>query len=63
MMQDYLQEGGIDHADVFLAMSSDDHQNLLVAQIAKHIFNVPKVVCHLASLNCRPCMQPWAWTW
>mgnify|MGYP001161093611 FL=1 len=49
MMQDYLQEGGIDHADVFLAMSSDDHQNLLVAQIAKQIFNVPKVVCHLAS--------------
>ena len=47
MMQDYLQEGGIDHADVFLAMSSDDHQNILVAQIAKHIFNVPKVVCHV----------------
>ena len=49
MMQDYLQEGGINHADVFLAMSSDDHQNILVAQIAKHIFNVPKVVCHLGS--------------
>ena len=47
MMQDYLQEGRIDHADVFLAMSADDHQNILVAQIAKHIFNVPKVVCHL----------------
>ena len=47
MMQDYLQEGGIDHADVFLAMSADDHPNILVAQIAKHIFNVPKVVCHL----------------
>ena len=47
MMQDYLQEGGIDHADVFLAMSADDHQNILVAQIAEHIFNVPKVVCHL----------------
>ena len=49
MMQDYLQEGGINHADVFLAMSADDHQNILVAQIAKHIFNVPKVVCHLGS--------------
>ena len=49
MMQDYLQEGGIDHADVFLAVSSDDHENILVAQIAKHIFNVPKVVCHLGS--------------
>ena len=49
MMKDYLQEGGIDHADVFLAMSDDDHQNILVSQIAKHIFNVPKVVCHLGS--------------
>ena len=49
MMQDYLQAGGIDHADVFLAMSADDHQNTLVAQIAKHIFNVPKVVCHLGN--------------
>ena len=49
MMKDYLQEGGIDHADVFLAVSDDDHQNILVSQIAKHIFNVPKVVCHLDS--------------
>ena len=49
IMKDYLQEGGIDHADVFLAMSEDDHQNILVSQIAKHIFNVPKVVCHLSS--------------
>ena len=49
MMQDYLQEGSIDHCDVLLAMSSDDHQNILVSQIAKHIYNVPKVVCHLDS--------------
>ena len=49
MMQDYLQEGSIDHCDVFLAMSGDDHQNILVSQIAKHIYNVPKVVCHLDS--------------
>ena len=49
MMQDYLHEGGIDHSDVFLAMSDDDHQNILVSQIAKHIYNVPKVGCHLGS--------------
>ena len=49
MMQDYLQEGGIDHSEVFLAMSDDDHQNILVSQIAKYIYNVPKVVCHLGS--------------
>ena len=48
-MQDYLLEGNIDHCDVFLAMSGDDHQNVLVSQIAKYIYNVPKVVCHLDS--------------
>ena len=47
LMQDYLQQGGIDTTDIFLALSNDDHQNALVAQIASHIFNVPKVVCHL----------------
>lgn len=47
LMQDYLQQGGIDTADIFLALANDDHQNALAAQIALHIFNVPKVVCHL----------------
>ena len=47
LMQDYLQFAGIDTADIFLALSGDDHQNALAAQIARHIFNVPKVVCHL----------------
>ena len=46
-MQDYLQQGGIDNTDVFLALSGDDHRNTLAAQIALHIFNVPKVVCYL----------------
>ena len=48
-MQDYLQQGGVATADVFLALSDDDHQNALMAQIARHIFNVPKVVCHLGN--------------
>ena len=46
-MQDYLQLGGIDTADIFLAFSGDDHLNAMVAQIARYIFNVPKVICHL----------------
>lgn len=46
-MQDYLHQGGIETADIFLALSGDDHQNALVAQIARHVFNVPKVICHL----------------
>lgn len=46
-MQDYLQQGGVNTADIFLALSDDDHQNALVAQIARYIFNVPRVICHL----------------
>ncbi|MFQ6028775.1 MAG: NAD-binding protein [Dehalococcoidia bacterium] len=49
LMQDYLQQGGVSDTDVFLALSEDDHSNLLVAQIAQHIFNVPSVICHLDS--------------
>ena len=47
LMQDYLRMGGIDNADAFLALSRDDHYNALVAQIARHIFNVPRVICYL----------------
>ena len=47
LMQDYMQQAGIDTAEIFLALSNDDHQNALTAQIARHIFNVPKVICHL----------------
>lgn len=46
-MQDYLQLAGVDTADIFLALSDDDHRNALTAQIARYIFNVPKVICHL----------------
>ena len=49
MMQDYLLEAGISRADVFLAMSFDDHENVLAAQIARDMFGVANVVCHLHS--------------
>ena len=47
LMQDYLQEGDIEITEIFLAISDHDHQNALVAQIAKHIFNVGIVICRL----------------
>jgi trk system potassium uptake protein TrkA len=48
LMQDYLQEGGISDSWGFLALSEDDHKNVLVCQIASHIFNIPKVLCRLS---------------
>ncbi len=47
MMQDYLQEAKVATAELFVALSEDDHQNALVSQVARHIFNVPAVVCRL----------------
>lgn len=47
LLQDYLQEGGISDSHAFLALSEDDHKNVLVCQIAHHIFNVPRVLCRL----------------
>ena len=47
MMQDYLRMGGIEGAELFLALSTDDHWNALAAQTAMHIFNVPKVICQI----------------
>lgn len=47
MMQDYLQEAQVATAELFIALSEYDHQNALVSQVARHIFNVPTVVCRL----------------
>ena len=47
VMHDYLIEAGIANADAFLALSTDDHENLLVAQIAHRMFGVRNVVCHV----------------
>ena len=46
-MHDYLMDAGISQAQAFLALSTDDHENLLAAQIAHRMFGVPKVVCHV----------------
>ena len=47
VMYDYLMEAGIAAADAFIALSHDDHENLLASQIALQMFNVRKVICHV----------------
>ena len=47
VMYDYLMEAGITSADSFLALSTDDHDNLLAAQIAHRMFGVRNVICHV----------------
>ena len=45
--EDALEKAGIEDADAFVAVTQGDNRNIMVSQIAKHIFNVPKVVCRI----------------
>lgn len=45
---DGLIEAGIEQADVFMAATSGDNTNLVIAQIAQRRFNVPRVVVRVA---------------
>jgi len=45
--QEVLKKAGIMEADGFVAVTQGDNRNVMAAQIAKHIFNVPRVVCRI----------------
>jgi trk system potassium uptake protein TrkA len=45
--QEALIQAGIEEADAFVAVTQGDNRNVMAAQIAKHIFAVPKVVCRI----------------
>jgi trk system potassium uptake protein TrkA len=40
-----LKKAGIEKADAFIALTQGDNRNIMACQIAKHIFNVPRVLC------------------
>jgi len=45
--EEALKRSGIEEADVFVAMTQGDNRNIMAAQIARHIFNVPRVICRI----------------
>jgi len=45
--EDALKKAGIEQADAFIAVTQGDNRNVMAAQIAKHIFNVPRVLCRI----------------
>jgi len=45
--EDSLRKAGIEEADAFVAVTQGDNRNVMAAQIAKHMFNVPRVVCRI----------------
>lgn len=42
-----LKKAGIEGSDVFIAITQGDNRNILSAQIAKHLFKVPKVLLRI----------------
>ncbi len=42
-----LQEANVDQADCLFATTSHDNTNLMVAQVARTLFNVPRVVARV----------------
>jgi trk system potassium uptake protein TrkA len=44
---DVLVKAGIDRADAFAAVTQGDNRNIMASQIAKHVFNVPRVVTRI----------------
>ena len=45
--EDALRRAGIEDADAFVAVTQGDNRNIMASQIAKHIFNVRKVICRI----------------
>ncbi len=45
--EETLKKAGVEEADAFIAVTQGDNRNILSAQIAKHVFNVPKVMLRI----------------
>jgi trk system potassium uptake protein TrkA len=45
--QDVLRRAGIEEADAFVALTQGDNRNITASQVAKHIFDVQRVVCRI----------------
>ena len=42
-----LKKAGIDECDIFVAVTQGDNRNVMACQIAKHLFNVPRVLSRI----------------
>src|SRR5690242_2361432 len=45
--EDVLRRAGIEHADIFVAVSQGDNRNIMAAQIARHVFGVQRVIARI----------------
>jgi trk system potassium uptake protein TrkA len=45
--EDVLRKAGIEEADAFIAVTNGDNRNIMAAQVARLVFEVPVVVCRI----------------
>ena len=45
--EDTLRKSGIEQAGAFVAVTQGDNRNIMASQIARHVFNVPRVLCRI----------------
>jgi trk system potassium uptake protein TrkA len=45
--EEMLRKAGVGEADAFVSVTQGDNRNVMAAQIAKHVFNVQKVLCRI----------------
>lgn len=45
--EEVLKRAGIEKADAFAAVTNGDNRNIMASQIAKEIFQVPRVICRI----------------
>ena len=45
--EEALKKAGIEEADIFIALTQGDNRNVMSCQMAKHVFNVPRVMCRI----------------
>ncbi len=45
--EDTLRKAGIEQASAFVAVTQGDNRNIMASQMAKQLFNVPRVLCRI----------------
>ena len=45
--EDVMRRAGVENAHVFVAVTQGDNRNIMAAQIAQHVFQVPRVVARI----------------
>ena len=47
LQRDVMVKAGIEQADIFIALTQGDNRNIMACEIAKQIYNVPRVICRI----------------